>query len=112
MRLGTAGYSPRVLRKAVRQAALAASFPAARGDLKALADLSVSTSHLQRLSGRIGREWAEARDRDVRAYRADRLPRDYGAPPPRTTAAAVMMDGGRVQTRADGRAVRGCAAAW
>jgi hypothetical protein len=103
LRLGTEGYSPRVLRKAVRQAALAASFPEARGDLKALADLSVSTSHLQRLSERIGREWAEARDQDVRAYRADQLPRGYAAPPPRTTAAAVMMDGGRVQTRADGQ---------
>jgi hypothetical protein len=100
--LGTEGYSPRVLRKAVRQSALADSFPQARDDLHALAELSISTSHLQRLSERIGREWAEARDRDVAAYRAGQLPRDRDEPPAATTVAAVMIDGGRVQTRADG----------
>jgi hypothetical protein len=101
--LGTEGYSPRVLRKAVRQAALAPSFPQARDDLHALAELSLSTSHLQRLSERIGREWADARDRDVAAYRAGQLPRDYEEPPAATTVAAVMIDGGRVQTRAEGQ---------
>jgi hypothetical protein len=63
--LGAEGYSPGVLRKAVRQAACAASFHEASDDLKALVELSISPSHLQRLGERVGREWRDARDAEV-----------------------------------------------
>jgi hypothetical protein len=53
----------------VRQAAKAPSFREASEDLRELAGLAVSPSHLQRLSDRIGREWAAARDADVAAFR-------------------------------------------
>jgi hypothetical protein len=84
------------LRKAVRQAAKAPSFKEASEDLRELAGLSVSPSHLQRLSERIGREWAAARDADVAAFREGHLPARRAQP---ARAATVMVDGGRYQAR-------------
>lgn len=94
--LGAEGYSPAALRKAVRQAAKAASFKEASEDLRELAGLTVSPSHLQRLSGRIGREWAVSRDADVTAFRAGRLAAARVQP---ARVATVMVDGGRYQAR-------------
>jgi hypothetical protein len=96
--LGTEGYSPQVLQKAIRQAAKAASFKDASDDLKVLGRLSISASHLQRLSQRIGTEWAQTRDQEVQAFRDNKLLCAYAAAPP---AAVVMFDGGRIQTRAE-----------
>jgi len=87
-----------VLEKAVRQAAKAASFKDASEDLKVLAEVSISATHLQRLSERVGKEWTQARDREVQAFREDKLVCAYEAAP---KAAAVMLDGGRLQTRAE-----------
>jgi hypothetical protein len=84
--------------KAVRQASKAASFQEASEDLKALVEVSISATHLQRLSERVGREWAQARDQEVQAFREDKLVCAYAAAP---KAAVVMVDGGRVQTRAE-----------
>jgi hypothetical protein len=98
LKLGTEGYSPRLLENAVRQATQASSFEEASKDLKVLAEVSISASHLQRLSKRVGKEWAEERDKEVQAFREDKLVCAYAAAP---SAAAVMLDGGRVQTRAD-----------
>jgi hypothetical protein len=83
--------------KAVRQASKAASFEEASEDLRELAGVSISASHLQRLSQRVGQEWAQARDQEVQAFRDKRLVCAYAAGP---QAAAVMLDGGRVQIRA------------
>jgi hypothetical protein len=85
------------VRKAVRQAAKAASFKDAREDLQELARLSISPTHLQRLGERIGAEWGAARDAEVQAFRAGDLARAYRTAP---AAAAVLLDGGRYQTRA------------
>jgi len=90
--LGTDGYSPRVLRRAVRQAGKAASFQEAREDLRALTDLAIGTTHLQRLSERIGREWQQARAAETQQYQQQQLPRSYAEAP---AVAAVMLDGGR-----------------
>lgn len=95
--MGTEGYSPTLLRKAVRQAGKAASFKDASEDLKELAGFSISATHLQRLSERIGGEWQQARDNDIQAFRENRLARAYEQAP---KVAAVMLDGGRYQTRA------------
>jgi hypothetical protein len=93
------------LEKGVRQASKAASFKEASDDLKALAEVSISATHLQRLSERVGKEWEQARDQEVVAFREHKLVCAYAAAP---KAAAVMLDGGRVQTRADqaGRGVQ------
>jgi hypothetical protein len=97
--LGTEGYSPAVLAQAVRQASKASSFAEARNDLRELADIEISATHLQRLSERVGWEWAEARDDEVEKFRQAKLERAYKEPP--RGAAAVMLDGGRLQTRAE-----------
>lgn len=100
LHLGTEGYSPKLVEKVVRQASKAASFAEASADVRELAEVDISTTHVQRLSERIGAEWIELRDEEVAQFRQDELPRHYqGAPP----AAAVMLDGGRVQTRAADR---------
>jgi hypothetical protein len=95
--LGTEGYSPAALRLAVRQAGKAASFREASDDLRALAGLPISPSHLQRLAGRLGAEWAAARDAEVAAFRVDALPAHYAEA---AAVATVMVDGGRYQERA------------
>jgi hypothetical protein len=96
-----------VIEKAVRQAAKAPSFTEASDDLRELAEIEISATHLQRLSERIGAEWVEVRDEDVERFRASELERTYKEPP--KGAAAVMLDGGRLQTRAEdsGRGVFG-----
>ena len=106
LRLGTEGYSPSVLAKAVRQASKASSFAEASDDLRELADVEISPTHLQRLSERIGAEWVEVRDEEVEQFRQSKLERGYKEPP--HGAAAVMLDGGRLQTRGEegGRGVR------
>ena len=101
LELSAEGYSPRVLAKLVRQGGRSASFADACDDLSELAEIRISVKHLQRLVERVGGEWAAVRDAQVSAFRADRLARDYREPP--TGAAAVMLDGGRVQTRAGER---------
>ena len=83
----------------MRQAARAPSFKEASEDLRELAGLAVSPSHLQRLSERIGREWSAARDADVTAFREGRLPATRAQP---ARAATVMVDGGRYQARESG----------
>lgn len=88
-----------MLAQAVRQASKAASFAEASDDLRELADLKISPTHLQRLSERIGEEWVELRDEDVKKFRKAELERSYKEPP--KGAAAVMLDGGRLQTRAE-----------
>jgi hypothetical protein len=53
----------------------------------------------------VGQEWAQVRDQEVQAFREDKLLCAYAASP---AAAAVMLDGGRLQTRAEagGRGVQ------
>jgi hypothetical protein len=93
------GYSPTVLAKAVRQASKAPSFAEASDDLRELAEVEISPTHLQRLSERIGEEWVEIRDEEVEKFRQGELERTYKEPP--RGAVAVMLDGGRLQTRAE-----------
>jgi hypothetical protein len=88
-----------LLRKAVRQAGKAASFRDASEDLRELAGVAISPTHLQRLSERVGAEWAAARDAEVQAFRDGKLKRSYQRAP---ASAAVMLDGGRYQSRAEG----------
>jgi hypothetical protein len=97
------------LRKAVRQAARASSFKEASEDLRELAALAISPSHLQRLGERVGREWAAARDADVAAFRQGRL---SATRTPSAKVATVMVDGGRYQAREPGAGPGVSGAAW
>jgi hypothetical protein len=87
-----------LVQKGVRQASKAASFKEASEDMQALLHVKMSATHLQRLSKRIGSEWAAERDKEVQAFREGKLVCAYAAAP---KAAALMLDGGRLQTRAD-----------
>jgi hypothetical protein len=100
LQLSTEGYSPQVLKKAVRQAAKASSFAEASDDLRDLAGISISPTHLERLSERIGSEWADARDAEVATFRAGQL---RCAVAHSASVSAAMLDGGRVRIRADER---------
>jgi hypothetical protein len=94
--LTSEGFSPGAIRLAVRQAGKA-PFASASEDLRELGNLRISPAHLQRLCERVGTEWAAARDADVEAFRAGQLQPTVAAAP---AVAAVMLDGGRLQTRA------------
>jgi hypothetical protein len=109
LQLGTEGYSPRLLRKIVRQGGTAPSFRAAAEDLHELAEVTISSAHVRRLCERLGREWAQRQQQEVAAYQQDQLPRGYQAPP---KVAAVMLDGGRYQVRADDQGPGVVDAAW
>ena len=71
--MGTEGYSPAVMEKGVRQASKASSFADASEDMRELAEIEISPTHLQRLSERIGEEWVELRDEDVEKFCQRRL---------------------------------------
>jgi hypothetical protein len=90
----------------VRQGSKAASYRDASTDLKELAHVAICPSHLAKVCRRVGGEWQAIRDADVAAFRDGELAGDYAEPP---RVATVMVDGGRVQTRADagGRGVTG-----
>jgi hypothetical protein len=90
-----------VVRKVVRQGGKSASFAEAGEDLGELAGIAISPKQVERLTERVGGEWATRRDADVAAFRAGRLARDYARQAP--AVSAVMLDGGRTQTRADDR---------
>jgi len=109
LQLGTEGYSPSLLRKIVRQGGKAPSFREAAEDLQELARLTISPAHVRRLCERVGREWAERQQREAVAYQEDQLPRGYQAPP---KVAALMLDGGRYQVRAEGQGRGVVEAAW
>lgn len=109
LQLGTEGYSPRLLRKIVRQGSMAPSFGEAAADLQELAELTISPAHVRRLCARLGREWAARQDQEAVAYQQDQLPRGYQAPP---QVAAVMLDGGRYQVRAANQGRGVVDAAW
>ncbi|MCQ8780013.1 hypothetical protein NQU49_25780, partial [Escherichia coli] len=84
---------------AVRQSSKSSSFKEASDDLLELAELEISATHLQRLSKRIGGEWIEDRDAEIEQYRQGKLERAVEHVP--GAAAVVMLDGGRLQTRAE-----------
>jgi hypothetical protein len=67
-----------VLWRVLRQGQKANSFAEASTELRELLGLSISPAHLQRLSGRIGREWKALRDAEVQAFKAKRLPAGPG----------------------------------
>jgi hypothetical protein len=92
------GYSPKVVQKAVRQGGKSPSFAEASEDLLELAQVKICPRYLETLVERVGEEWAQSRDTDVALFRKDELDRDYPQAP---AVSAVMLDGGRAQTRAD-----------
>jgi len=104
--LGTEGYSVALLTKIEYAGANLGSFEQAAESLGRLAELPISAKHVQRLTERLGRERAAARDAEVARLQAGRLSPRRPEPP---AVAAVHLDAGKVQLRADdvGRGVHG-----
>lgn len=65
-----------------------------------MAGIRIGHVHLQRLGERVGREWARERDADIGRFRRSELVPEVASAP---AVAAVMLDGGRAQVRADGQ---------
>ena len=98
MKLAAEGYAPALLRKIVSQGGRYA-FAEAAHNLEELAGQEISGQHVMRLTERLGTEWAAQREREVEAFKQDRLARTYTQGS--SSAVAVMLDGGRLQVRAD-----------
>jgi len=93
--LGPEDYSPALVRKIVRHGGKD-SFEEASADLLEDLGIDVAPKQVQRITERIGTEWARQRDREIAAFRRGHLPRLHSQAP---EVAAVMPDGGRLQTR-------------
>ena len=87
-----------MLQLAIRQVQKAASFQDASGDLREMLGVPICPSHLRKISQRIGGEWLALRRAEVKAFRDDSL---ASAHPEAPQVAAVMVDGGRLQARAE-----------
>jgi hypothetical protein len=97
--LGPEGYSPALVKKIARQGGRD-SFAEARQELQEHEGLEIHPARVQEITERIGKEWAEHRDREVERFVKNELPRLHGRAP---AVAAVMVDGGKIQVRAEGQ---------
>ena len=73
--------------------------------LEKLADISISSRHLNNLTAKIGAELGEDRDARTAAYFQQPLPRTARRAEMLISLATVSIDGGRMQTRLDGGGV-------
>jgi hypothetical protein len=99
LKLGTEGYSPRLLAKIEYAGANEGSFEQAHRSLAELAELSISTKHVWRITKRLGQERYRERDAGVAAMRAGDLKPAHAEPP---LVAAVHLDAGKIQLRLPG----------
>jgi hypothetical protein len=95
-------YSPAVIAAAVTAAAAAPSFEAAARLLEKIGDLTISPRHLQSLTHEVGGELVAERERRTAEHRERPLMASPRRAEPPLELAAVMVDGGRMQTRAAG----------
>jgi hypothetical protein len=96
--LGTEGYSAAVLAKIEYAGANEGSFRQAAESLGRLAELPISDRHVERITERLGRERAAQRDSQVEQMKAGKLTPAHAQPP---QVAAIHLDAGKVQLRAD-----------
>lgn len=78
------------------------AFHLASKALHKIGDIEVSGRHLGNLSESIGQELADERDAKTQAYFDQMLPRVLTDPSTPIYLAVVSVDGGRIQTRAEG----------
>lgn len=92
-------YSPALVELIVRQGGRD-SFKEASEELHVHQGLEIGASQVQVITERVGTEWVAQRDRDVEAFKKGELGRWHGEAP---EVAAVLVDGGRIQTREEER---------
>lgn len=98
LKLGSEDYSPAVLAKIEYAGGDAGSFERAAESLHRLAELAISSKHVQRITERVGRGRAAERDRQVEQMKAGQLKSAYAEPP---AVGVVHVDAGKVQLRTD-----------
>ena len=103
MRLDERRYSPDLQRRLAETAAAAQSFEQAAATAKGWADVTLSPRHLGRVVEAIGAELVGERDAEVEEFVHHR--RGPEGSDPGHELAAVFVDGGRIQTREEGRGV-------
>lgn len=103
MRLDERSYSPDLQRRLAETTAASKSFEQAAALVRCWADLTLSSRHLGRVVEAIGAELVEKRDAEVEEFVHYR--RGPDGPDPGHGLAAVFVDGGRIQTREEGRGV-------
>ncbi|HVL11404.1 MAG TPA: LysR family transcriptional regulator [Gemmata sp.] len=98
-----------MLAKIVHAGAVLPSFELAARTLRLLADISVCGRHVGRLTEAVGAELVAARDERAEAHRTRKLEVQVPNTP---GAAAVEVDGGRYQRRAEGQGTGARAPQW
>jgi len=94
--------SPAVLEKKVLAVAFAPSYAIGEVVLRKIGGIDLTGRALNKTAVKIGAEMVAARDAGVEAYFQQPLPRTHTKPAPPIQLACVSVDGGRMQTRADG----------
>ncbi|MCB9939829.1 MAG: LysR family transcriptional regulator [Planctomycetaceae bacterium] len=102
MKIDGRSYSPNVLEKAMYMAGTQPAYHLASTALAKVGDISITGRHLGNLAEGIGEELANERDNRTDTYFAQDLPRERTKPDMPIALATVSIDGGRMQTRADG----------
>jgi hypothetical protein len=102
LKLDGRAYSPLVLERIVSADGLAKSFVVAAKLLKLVGEIDVSSRQVNNLTVMVGEELARQRDGQTAAYAAQPLPRTATRVEPIPQLACVEVDGGRMQTRAEG----------
>lgn len=103
LRLDGSDYSPAVLERIVAVGGTLGSFSVAAKMFRLLTDLVVSSRTINEKTIDIGTEMKSARDAMTDAYRARPLTTRAKIAEPTVSLAAVQVDGGRMQTRTQGR---------
>jgi hypothetical protein len=96
LKLGSEGYSPGLLKKIEYAGGNSRSFESAAQGLDRLAECSISSRHVERLTERLGRERAAQRDVAAAAMQLGKLHSAYRQAP---AVAVVMLDAGKAQFR-------------
>jgi len=92
--------APAVMKKVVYAGVHASSFSQAEEDLKVLAEVSVSSQRVRRVTERVGNERIAEREKEVEEFLKLPLPDQQRSPTGHAPAVAcVEMDGGRIQIR-------------
>lgn len=105
MRLDGAEYSPAVLERLVFIGGTATSFPLAAKAFTLLTDLKVSSRTINNKTIAIGSEMKAARDELTDKHLARPVTQPPRVAEPAVDLAVVQIDGGRIQTRSEGRGV-------
>jgi hypothetical protein len=100
LKLGGEQYSPAMLQKIEYAGGNNRSFETAAAALDRLADFSIDARQVERITERLGKERADARDRSAAAMEAWKLRSQYKQAP---AIAVISVDAGKAQFREEGK---------